>query len=159
MAPPAADVDLGIVSAPAPGSTKASGTRLSKPLQYSGSLDQYESFDVTAVIGREYPKLQLTEILSDDAKLRDLAITGRQTSFCVLEIPLSSLEADRELVNSVSTWCHFLPQPGSRYRKPKSSRPKARRTHGQARDVKGLLPQSTFYAFKATDGISCIDMP
>jgi len=76
MAPPAADVDLGIDYAY--GSTKASGTRLGKPLKYSGSLDQYESFDVTAVIGREYPKLQLSDILNDDAKLRDLAITVSQ---------------------------------------------------------------------------------
>jgi hypothetical protein len=46
------------------------------PLQYSGTLDEYESFDVTSVIGREFPKVQLTEILRDDAKIRDLAITG-----------------------------------------------------------------------------------
>ncbi|KAF2497150.1 taurine catabolism dioxygenase [Lophium mytilinum] len=48
------------------------------PLEYSGSLDAYESFDVTNVIGREYTKLQLSEILKDDAKLRDLAITVSQ---------------------------------------------------------------------------------
>jgi hypothetical protein len=47
------------------------------PLQYSGTLDHYESFDVTSVIGREFPKLQLSEILKDDAKVRDLAILGR----------------------------------------------------------------------------------
>ncbi|KAM0806629.1 putative alpha-ketoglutarate-dependent sulfonate dioxygenase [Seiridium cardinale] len=46
----------------------------SMPLTYSGTLDHYESFDVTAVIGREFPKLQLTDILNDDAKIRDLAI-------------------------------------------------------------------------------------
>lgn len=46
------------------------------PLQYSGSLDNYESFDVTSVIGREFPKLQLVDILKDDAKVRDLAIIG-----------------------------------------------------------------------------------
>ena len=44
------------------------------PLKYSGTLDQYEAFDVTAVIGREFPKIQLSEILKDDAKVRDLAI-------------------------------------------------------------------------------------
>lgn len=48
-----------------------------KPLTYSGSLDAYESFDVTNVIGREYPKLQLSEILADDSKIRDLAIQGK----------------------------------------------------------------------------------
>lgn len=46
------------------------------PLKYSGSLDAFEHFDVTSVIGREFPKLQLSEILEDDAKIRDLAITG-----------------------------------------------------------------------------------
>ena len=46
------------------------------PLQYSGTLDHYDSFDVTSVIGREFPNLQLSEILKDDAKIRDLAILG-----------------------------------------------------------------------------------
>ncbi|KAL3471240.1 hypothetical protein BJX99DRAFT_263437 [Aspergillus californicus] len=45
------------------------------PLAYSGSLDEYRSFDVTPVIGKEFPELQLTDILNDDAKVRDLAIT------------------------------------------------------------------------------------
>lgn len=47
------------------------------PLKYSGSLDNYEHFDVTAVIGREFPKLQLSEVVNDDTKIRDLAITGK----------------------------------------------------------------------------------
>lgn len=48
-----------------------------EPLKYSGSLDEYKSFDVTPIIGREFADLQLTDILHDDQKLRDLAITGR----------------------------------------------------------------------------------
>ncbi|TVY15827.1 putative alpha-ketoglutarate-dependent sulfonate dioxygenase [Lachnellula arida] len=48
------------------------------PLVYSGTLDHYESFDLTSVIGREFPNLQITDILSDDAKLRDLAILVSQ---------------------------------------------------------------------------------
>ncbi len=79
MAPPAADVDLAI-PAPTVGPVKSlstsSGSRLSGPLKYSGSLDQYEHFDVTAVIGREFPNLQLSDILNDDTKIRDLAILG-----------------------------------------------------------------------------------
>lgn len=47
-------------------------SRLNEPLQYSGSLDQYESFDLTATIGREFPALQLSEMLHDDVKIRDL---------------------------------------------------------------------------------------
>jgi hypothetical protein len=45
-------------------------------LNYSGSLDEYKSFDATPAIGREFPEVQLTEILKDDTKIRDLAITG-----------------------------------------------------------------------------------
>ena len=48
-----------------------------KPIQYSGSLDKFESFDVTPVIGEEFPKLQLSEILADDEKVRDLAVLGK----------------------------------------------------------------------------------
>lgn len=47
-----------------------------EPLKYSGSLDEYQSFDVTPVIGKEFPALELTDILNDDRKLRDLAILG-----------------------------------------------------------------------------------
>lgn len=81
MAPPAADVDIqpaiAVDSVPVkalPG--QGSASRLSGPLTYSGSLDQYEQFDTTAVIGREFPNLQLTDILHDDTKIRDLAILG-----------------------------------------------------------------------------------
>ena len=47
-----------------------------KPLTYSGSLDGYKSFDVTPIIGREFPDVQLSTLLSDDVKIRDLAILG-----------------------------------------------------------------------------------
>jgi hypothetical protein len=50
---------------------------LDAPLKYSGTLDQYKSVEVTPVIGREYPEVQLSEILKDDEKIRDLAITGQ----------------------------------------------------------------------------------
>ena len=48
-----------------------------EPLQYSGSLNHLESFDVTPVIGKEFCNVQLTDLLrSDNADvlLRDLAI-------------------------------------------------------------------------------------
>ena len=84
MAPPSADLDtapvsqqefpskLGIVSGTAEGHVST----LSKPLVYSGSLDEYKSFDVTPVIGREYPEARLIDILKDDVKIKDLAIQG-----------------------------------------------------------------------------------
>lgn len=52
---------------------------LHKPLKYAGSLDSFKSFDVTPVIGREFPDVQLTDLMkseSSDALLRDLAITS-----------------------------------------------------------------------------------
>ncbi|KAF2022542.1 taurine catabolism dioxygenase [Setomelanomma holmii] len=77
MAPPAADLDLAIgpIEAPAKVRTKhESSTRLAAPLKYSGSLDEYQHFKVTPVIGVEFPKLQISDILGDDSKVRDLAI-------------------------------------------------------------------------------------
>ncbi|CAG8893368.1 unnamed protein product [Penicillium egyptiacum] len=51
------------------------------PLKLSGALGAFESFDVTPVIGREYPNANLKDILcapNSDALLRDLAITISQ---------------------------------------------------------------------------------
>lgn len=47
-----------------------------EPLKYSGSLDEYKHFDVTPVIGVEFPEIQLSDILNDDKKIKDLAILG-----------------------------------------------------------------------------------
>lgn len=78
MAPPSAEYVAQESSIPIHvrngGITK--GSTRNPPLKYSGTLDSYESFDVTHTIGREFPKAQLTEILKDDAKIRDLAIIG-----------------------------------------------------------------------------------
>jgi len=90
MAPPSADNEVAQHTSPAPQKVrtipeiKKSVAGLTQsasylaPLEYSGTLDHYESFDVTSVIGREFPKLQLSEILNDDAKIRDLAILVSQ---------------------------------------------------------------------------------
>ncbi|KAE9368354.1 putative TfdA family taurine dioxygenase [Stipitochalara longipes BDJ] len=61
-----------------PQNTTTASSPAVKPLKYSGSLDQYKSFDVTNVIGREYPEVRLLDILKDDQKIRDLAITVSQ---------------------------------------------------------------------------------
>lgn len=79
MAPPSADGDIASSSGlpqHLKDHTKTTFSSFPKPLKYSGLLDEYENFDVTSVIGREFPKLQLSEILEDDAKIRDLAIIG-----------------------------------------------------------------------------------
>ena len=60
------------------GSTETS-TTAREPLKQSGNLDQYESFDVTPVIGREFKTGNLAEWLrapNSDELLRDLAITS-----------------------------------------------------------------------------------
>ncbi|KIV98595.1 uncharacterized protein PV09_09613 [Verruconis gallopava] len=47
------------------------------PLKYSGSLDAYESIDITPVIGTEYPTANLVDFINSpnaDTLLRDLAI-------------------------------------------------------------------------------------
>jgi hypothetical protein len=70
MAPSAIDI------APEP----VAKTQRREPLKLSGALDSYESFDVTPVIGREFPTAKLTDWLdapNSDDLLRDLAITSR----------------------------------------------------------------------------------
>ena len=50
-----------------------------KPLSLSGALEKYDSFDITPVIGKEFPKANVVEWMNDpnsDALLRDLAITS-----------------------------------------------------------------------------------
>lgn len=52
-----------------------------KPLELSGALEPFDSFDVTTVIGREFPTVNLKEWLhapNSDELLRDLAITSNQ---------------------------------------------------------------------------------
>ncbi|KAH8912692.1 taurine catabolism dioxygenase [Coniochaeta sp. PMI_546] len=59
----------------------ASKVLLRQPLQLSGALENYESFDVTPVIGKEFPTANLVDWLdapNSDDLLRDLAITISQ---------------------------------------------------------------------------------
>ena len=54
-----------------------------EPLKVSGVLPT-NYFEVTPVIGREYPDVQLSQLMNSpqrDAYLRDLAITGRWKAF------------------------------------------------------------------------------
>lgn len=74
ISPQSTVVDTTGIDLSSKGQTSARYIR--EPLKYSGSLDEYKSFDVTPIIGREFSDVQLTDILSDDQKLRDLAITG-----------------------------------------------------------------------------------
>ena len=63
-------------------SGKANNTRSSykEPLVSTGSLDSFTAFEVTSTIGREYPTLQLSDVMSSpnrDNLIRDIAITGK----------------------------------------------------------------------------------
>lgn len=54
--------------------------------KFSGALDQFEHFDVTPVIGREFVNANLVELLrapNSDDLIRDLAITGMAIAFDV----------------------------------------------------------------------------
>lgn len=56
-------------------------------MRLTGALDAFESFDVTPVIGREYPNASLKDILcapNSDALLRDLAITSQSSSLILI---------------------------------------------------------------------------
>jgi len=61
-----------------------------EPLSLSGALNEYNAFDVTPAIGREFPEANLVEWLNapnSDELLRDLAITSQCSSS-----PLSRLQ-------------------------------------------------------------------
>ncbi|KAK1464339.1 TfdA family Taurine catabolism dioxygenase TauD [Colletotrichum melonis] len=61
------------------GGNSAARPRLSKPLVYSGSLDNFKNADITPVVGREYEGLQVVDLLkADDQVIRDLAVTISQ---------------------------------------------------------------------------------
>lgn len=87
---PVAEVQSQFAAAPTPVPTKAAAnipkaneavanteSYPRAPLQLSGILDQYEHFDVTPVIGREFPTVQLKDLINApnaDDLLRELAI-------------------------------------------------------------------------------------
>jgi hypothetical protein len=76
-----------------------------EPLKLSGSLDAFEQFDLTPIIGREFPTANLVDWLNSpnsDNLLRDLAITS-ETSSCLnraVTLTLCSLSARRRLLQS-----------------------------------------------------------
>jgi hypothetical protein len=109
MAPSAIDSDLPI-------STKGA---VRSPLRLSGALDSYESFDVTPIIGREFPTAKLVEWLeapNSDELLRDLAITSESY------YPYySNSQADE---SSLPTRCGIFPGSGwSHQRTPEETDP------------------------------------
>lgn len=129
MAPHAADIDIQPTTDAAFASSvpvknlagTGTSSRLSGPLIYSGSLDSYEHFDVTSVIGREFPKLQLSEILDDDSKVRDLAILGTIFLFFRVQHFIYDLTHYQQSPNAASSSSATKTSPLS----PKSSSPRS----------------------------------
>lgn len=69
-------------------------TKAQQPVPLAGTLDQYESFDITPVIGREFPKANLVEWLNapnSDELIRDLAVTSKSSLKEALNISSNSL--------------------------------------------------------------------
>jgi hypothetical protein len=68
------------LTSPKSGLASNTGSTYPKPLVSTGSLDSFTSFEVTPTIGREYPTLQLSDVMSSpnrDNLIRDIAITGK----------------------------------------------------------------------------------
>ena len=83
-----------------------------EPLKLSGALDQYASFDVTPVIGREFPEASLADWLrapNSDELIRDLAITSKRLLFSRIKF------ASVTDVCSLAARCGLLPQAGRPY--------------------------------------------
>lgn len=71
-----------------------------EPLKLTGMLEQFKSFEVTPVIGREYPEASLKEWLESpnaDALLRDLAITSTFILHIIPEANVDSLQFPAEV--------------------------------------------------------------
>lgn len=80
MAPSVADSTTTPVVPIVEGDISATKTLQKEPLKLSGVLESFDSFDVTPVIGREFPTANLAEWLrapNSDELLRDLAITSK----------------------------------------------------------------------------------
>ncbi|KAL3480806.1 taurine catabolism dioxygenase TauD, TfdA family protein [Aspergillus californicus] len=112
MAPPSADTYPNTAGNGYPVKS-TSASRLSGPLKYSGSLDEYESFDLTPVIGREFSStLQLSDILHDDAKIRDLGTIVSQRGVVFLRNQDLSISDQKTLAIKIG---HLTGRPHASY--------------------------------------------
>ena len=85
------------------GQTETSGEFTPKaPLKLKGALDQFKSFDVTPVIGKEFENVDLVEWLrapNSDELLRDLAITSQPTTSPNSPSQLTTIHTHAEAVS------------------------------------------------------------
>ena len=90
------------------------------PLKLKGVLDQFKSFDVTPVIGKEFEDADLAEWLrapNSDELLRDLAITSQHMN------PLHLLS---QLIECTRILSRFPSLPARRRLLPRPKRPERR---------------------------------
>jgi hypothetical protein len=103
----------------------SNGIPRSKPLQASGSLDHFESFDLTPVIGTEFPNVQLTDLIkaeNAETLLRDLAIRSKYFQTVARYIMLICI--------SLGAWsCLLSCTKRIDQRHPEGINSKARRSH------------------------------
>jgi len=135
----------------------SNGVSRSKPLQSSGSLDQFESFDLTPVIGTEYPNVQLTDLIKSenvDTLLRDLAIK-------ISERGVVFFRAQNELTNDIQKY--LIQKLGELTGKPRSSGLHIHPILNSDRELGGSDPEistissvqhNKFYRKGVDDGIS-----
>jgi hypothetical protein len=104
---------------PIPVVSKTAPSESPSPLKLSGALEAYESFDVTPVIGREFPAANVVDWLNApnaDELLRDLAITStvKAISHHTLPPDIISLSMIISLLtpSSIPTGSGILPGPG-----------------------------------------------
>ena len=79
----------------------------SPPLQLKGVLNEFKSFDVTPVIGKEFPEAKLAEWLrapNADELIRDLAITSPPPLLSFINSSTDSC------TTSLPTRCRLLPR-------------------------------------------------
>jgi len=80
-------------------------SRLKKPLEYSGSLDNFEHTEVTPVVGRLYPNVQIRDLLeAQNARqlLQDLAYTISHRGVVFFRNQDLTIAEQKELVRQVS---------------------------------------------------------
>lgn len=85
---------------------QSQATENREPLQLKGVLDQFKSFDVTPVIGREFVDVNVKDLLrapNSDELIRDLAITSPYHYLMIYFLALT-------IPYSLPTWRGVLPK-------------------------------------------------
>ncbi len=70
-----------------------------EPMEYTGSLDHLDFFEVTPIIGREYTKAKIRDMLhaeNAEQQIRDLAVVINQRGVCFFRAPQDDLSVDEQ---------------------------------------------------------------